>query len=250
MTAALRLEGVAHTFGDRVALDGFDLDVEPGEVVALVGFNGAGKTTALRVLAGRLRPDAGSAGVLGADPARLSRERACQFAQVVDTPLVYPELSVLENLRCAALMHGLSRADLDDAVRLSVSRLGLGPWADRPARSLSQGNRQRLGLAAAVVHGPGALVLDEPTSALDPLGVVLVRELVQGLADEGCAVLVSSHHLDEVSRVAHRILVVHAGKVIGSLGTGGVDLEQRFFAMVLADEDHRVPPAAGREGKP
>lgn len=239
MTVALCLDAVSHAFGERVALDGFALRVEPGKVVALIGFNGAGKTTALRVLTGRLRPDSGVAGVLGADPTRLPAAQAARFGQVVDAPLVYPELSVRENLRCAGLLHGLPPAELDSAVGQVMRRMDLGPWADARARGLSQDNRQRVGIAAAVLHRPDALVLDEPTSALDPRGVVIVRELVRDLAREGCAVLVSSHHLDEVSRVADRILVVHAGRVIGSLEPGGVDLEERFFAMVLADDDRR-----------
>lgn len=251
MTAALRLDGVTRTFGDRVALEGFGIGVEAGEVVALIGFNGAGKTTALRILSGRLRPDAGSADVLGADPAHLPREQALRFGHVVGTPLVYPELSVRENLSCSALLHGLPQAGLDATIRETMSRLGLGPWADIRARSLSQGNRQRLGVAAAVVHRPAALVLDEPTSALDPRGVVIIRELVRELAAGGCAVLVSSHHLDEVSRVADRISVVHAGRLIGSLGPGGIDLEQRFFAMVLSDDERRCAayPTTEREGQ-
>ena len=155
-----------------------------------------------------------------------------------------------ENLRSAALLHGLTHGDIEDSVRQAIQRLDLGPWAHTRARSLSQGNRQRLGLAAAVVHRPAALVLDEPTSALDPRGVVIVRELVRELAGSGCAVLVSSHHLDEVSRVADRILVVHEGRIIGSLESGEVDLEQRFFAMVQADDERRpIPPATGRRSK-
>ncbi len=249
MTAALQLRGVTHAFGDRVALEGFSLEVASGEVAALIGFNGAGKTTALRVLTGRLHPDVGEAGILGADPARLPRELALRFGQAVDAPLVYPELSVRENLRCAALLHGLPRATVDHAVRRAVSRLDLDPWRDSTARSLSQGNLQRVGVAAAVVHRPSAVVLDEPTSALDPRGVVLVRALVRELAGDGCAVLVSSHHLDEVSRVADRILVAHRGRLIGSLQAGQADLERRFFDMVLADDQRRHATATARRGE-
>ncbi|WP_425956926.1 ABC transporter ATP-binding protein [Xylanimonas sp. McL0601] len=246
MSAALLLDAVTHRFGGRVALDGFAVQVDPGEVVALVGLNGAGKTTALRVLAGRVRPDAGTARVLGSDPVHLSRSAALRFGHVVDAPLVYPELTVRENARCAALLHGLPRSDVSRAVDDVIFRLELDPWADAPARALSQGNRQRLGVATAVVHAPTALVLDEPTSALDPRGVVIVRELVRELAAAGCAALVSSHHLDEVARVADRIVVVHAGRQIGALPPGAADLERRFFAMALADDERRSATAALR----
>jgi ABC-2 type transport system ATP-binding protein len=116
--------------------------------------------------------------------------------------------------------------------------MGLEPWRHARARTLSMGNRQRLGIACATLHRPSALILDEPTSALDPQGVVLVRELVRDLADGGAAVLVSSHHLDEVARIADEIVVLHGGRDIGRLEPGGTDLEQRFFAMVL-DADTR-----------
>lgn len=236
-TDALVLDDVSHTFRGRLALDGLSIHVEPGEVVAMIGLNGAGKTTALRVLAGRLRPDRGTARVLGHDPARLPHDAAARFGQVVGAPLVHPALTVMENLSAAALLHGVPRRDVTSRAGSAVGRLGLAPWATARARALSLGNLQRLGIACATVHDPVALILDEPTSALDPQGVVIVREVVRGLAAGGAAVLVSSHHLDEVSRVADRILAVHAGRVAGTLEAGGADLERRFFAMVLAAEE-------------
>jgi ABC-2 type transport system ATP-binding protein len=115
-----------------------------------------------------------------------------------------------------------------------IQRLALERWAGRRTATLSQGNRQRLGLAAATLHDPALLILDEPTNALDPSGVALLRDLVAQLAGDGSAVLVSSHHLDEVARVAHRVSVVHDGQVIGALDPSGHDLERAFFAMVHA----------------
>jgi len=243
---ALVLDDVSHAFGDRVALDHFALTVGPGRVTALVGLNGAGKTTALRALAGRLRPTHGAARILGHDPATLPVDVAMRFGQAVEAPLVYPELTVTENLRCAARLHGLSGRAATQGASAAVGRMGLDPWRHAPARTLSMGNRQRLGIACATLHRPLALILDEPTSALDPQGVVLVRGLVRGLADDGAAVLVSSHHLDEVARIADEIVVLHAGRAVGRLEPGGADLEQRFFAMVLDADTH----AARTEERP
>ncbi len=239
---ALLLDAVRHAFGGRPALTGLSLHVDPGEVVALVGLNGAGKTTALRVLTGRLRPASGTARVLGRDPAALDAVTARRFGHVVGTPLVSPDLTVTENVRVAALLHGLPARRVGAASAAVVDALDLGPWTGARARTLSLGNAQRLGIACAVLHRPAALVLDEPTSALDPRGVVLVRGLVRSLADDGAAVLVSSHHLDEVARVADRVVVVHAGRVVGELEPGGTDLERRFFGMVL---DADTADAAG-----
>ncbi len=231
---ALVLDDVSHTFGGRLALDHLTLEVRPGRVTALIGLNGAGKTTALRVLAGRLRPAQGTTRVLGHNPADLPADAATRFGHMVDTPLVYPELTVTENLCCAARLHGQPRRAVAPVASAAVERLGLSPWRYAPARTLSIGNRQRLGIACATLHRPTALILDEPTSALDPQGVVLVRGLVRDLADDGAAVLVSSHHLDEVARIADEIVVLHGGCDVGRLEPGGTDLEQRFFAMVLA----------------
>ncbi|HEV6952420.1 MAG TPA: ABC transporter ATP-binding protein [Promicromonospora sp.] len=245
---ALSLERVTHAFGGRTALDGFSLTVAPGQVTALVGLNGAGKTTALRALTGRLHPERGTVRVLGHDPSRLPRAVAARFGHVVGGPLVQPELTVTENLWCAALLHGLPRRRAAEAAHEAVDRLGLAPWRDARARALSAGNHQRLGIACATLHHPAAVVLDEPTSALNPQGVVLVRGLVRDLADRGAAVLVSSHHLDEVARVAAEVVVLHAGRDVGRLepgdagtgGCGGASIEQRFFAMVLDADTGRA----------
>jgi ABC-2 type transport system ATP-binding protein len=231
---ALVLDDVSHNFGSRVALDHLTLTVRPGRVTALIGLNGAGKTTALRALTGRLRPTQGTARILGHNPADLPGDVAARFGHVVESPLVYPELTVTENLRCAARLHGQPRRAAAPLASAAVGSLGLDPWRHARARTLSMGNRQRLGIACATLHRPTALILDEPTSALDPQGVVLVRELVRELADDGAAILVSSHHLDEVARIADEIVVLHAGRDVGRLEPGGTDLEQRFFAMVLA----------------
>jgi ABC-2 type transport system ATP-binding protein len=229
-------QGLRRSFAGHVALDGLDLDVGAGEVHAVVGLNGAGKTTLFRLLLGMLRPGAGRARVLGVDAAEATRALWRRVGHLVEAPLAYPELTVRENLTGAALLHGLAAGEADAAVTTWVERLALEPWLDRRAAHLSTGNRQRLGLAAALVHDPEVLVLDEPAKALDPFGVVLVREVVQELRAGGAAVLVSSHHLDQLARVADRITVLHRGRHVGSLEPGGVDLEQAFFELVHAAE--------------
>jgi ABC-2 type transport system ATP-binding protein len=244
MPEALLLDDVHHAFGGHRALTGLSLAVAPGEVVAMIGLNGAGKTTALRVLTGRLRPTSGTARVLGRDPARLPVDAARRLGHVVGAALVDPALTVAENLRVAAGLHGVDRDRSSSAAGAVSDRLDLGAWAHVPARALSLGNAQRLGVACAVVHSPSVLVLDEPTSALDPRGVVLVRELVRERAAAGAAVLVSSHHLDEVARVADRVLAVHGGRVVGSLDPGGAELERRFFDLVLAADSAGASAAA------
>lgn len=123
------------------------------------------------------------------------------------------------------------------ASRQALSALGLDSCAAQRAGTLSLGNRQRVGLAAALVHTPDVIVLDEPTNGLDPLGVIVLRQLLQEAArDRGASILVSSHHLDEVARMADVITVLHCGRILGTLQPGSMDLERQFFDLVLRSE--------------
>jgi ABC-2 type transport system ATP-binding protein len=155
---------------------------------------------------------------------------------MIETPFGYPELTVIENIRAAARLRGVSAGDLPSTTTAVIERFELGRWAHRRARALSMGNRQRLGLACALVHRPRIVVLDEPSNSLDPSGVVLVRDLMRHEAAGGAAMLVSSHHLDEMARVAHRISALHRGRIIGAIDPDGVDLERSFFEMVHGAE--------------
>lgn len=240
---ALEIHGAIKRYGDLEALTGLDLAVETGEIHAIVGLNGAGKTTAMKAIVGHTALDAGEIRVLGTPASGPSRAALSRLGFAIDHPFGYPELTARENIVAAARLHALDLDAARAAAERWIARLGLEPWADRRARGLSLGNRQRLGLACAIAHEPDLIILDEPTNALDPAGVLILRDTLVDAAARGAGVLVSSHHLDEVSRVAHRISVVHAGRVVGSLEPGQVDLERRFFALVRDwDARHAVAP--------
>ena len=198
--------GLTRWFGADRAVDGVDLTVAAGEIHALVGLNGAGKTTLMKMLLGMLRPDAGTVLLFGEPVGDAEPEVWSQVGHLLETPFGYGELT-------------------------------LGRWADRRSRVLSLGNRQRLGLACALVHRPRLLILDEPTNGPDPMGVLELRGMLLSRSHgDGVAVLVSSHHLDEVAWIADRITVMHRGLVIGNLDPAGVDLEHRFFDIVYTAE--------------
>lgn len=235
MTEVLRCRELTRHYRDGVALDGVALAVAEGEVHALVGLNGAGKTTLLRLCLGMLTPDSGDVTVFGESPRTASARVWRRVGHAIADRGPHPELTVAENLRCAALLHGV-RSGTREAIERVVARFELQPWIGRRAGALSSGNARRLALAGALLHMPDLLVLDEPTNALDPVGIVMLRELLLELAGSGVAVLVSSHHLDEVARTAHRVTVMHAGRVVGALPTGEPDLERRFFETVHAAE--------------
>lgn len=233
----LAAHGLVREFAPGVGVAGVDLEVGPGEIHALVGLNGAGKTTLMRLLLGMLRPASGSATVLGHDVSTAPAHVWARVGHLVDHPLAYGELTTWENLAIVARLRGLRRDQVDDAVGRVMVELDLSAYAGDRVRTLSQGNVQRVGLAAALVHDPDVIVLDEPTNALDPAGVILLRTTLLRRAGAGAGLLVSSHHLDEVARVADRIIVVNRGRVVGSLDPDGVDIERAFFALVHADDE-------------
>ena len=230
---AVRAAGLTRTFGAVVAVDGLDLDVAAGQVHALVGLNGAGKSTLMRLLVGLLRPDSGSAELWGVAAWQAPTGVRARIGYV-GGGRSYAELTVTEYLTWSARLHGCPGREAKRRAGDQIDRLALGPWASRPIRTLSSGNRQRLGVASGLVHDPDLLILDEPTNALDPAGVIELRRIIADRAEQGSAVLISSHHLDEMARLASRISVMHDGQIVGTLPPDGVDLERQFFRAVEA----------------
>ena len=158
---------------------------------------------------------------------------------MLETPFAYAELTARENVYSSARLHGLGPGKARPATARALYDLALQDYAAKRARALSLGNRQRVGLAAALVHAPDVLVLDEPTNALDPRGVIVLRRLLrEACRDRGASILVSSHHLDEVARVADRISVLHRGRIVGTIQPGTTDLERVFFDLVLQADLH------------
>lgn len=211
----------------------------PGEVHALIGLNGAGKTTLMRAMLGMLHLTSGSVHIGGVPLNNMAQKAWKDVGHLIERPFAYPELDVRTNLKLAAQLNLVEPACIPKTVDAAIAELGLSTYAEVPARKLSLGNKQRLGLAAALQHHPKLIILDEPTSALDPAGVIMLREVLLHRIDDGVGVLVSSHHLDEVARIANRISVINYGRYIGSLEPDAPDLERAFFDLVLADDEQR-----------
>lgn len=236
--AALAVAGLARRFRGGAGIHGVNLRIEPGEICAVVGLNGAGKSTFMKLVLGMLRPDAGTVMVKGVDIREAPAMTWAKVGHVVEHPFAYPELTTRANLGLGARLHAVQPTKIKRVVEDALDELALGPYANVRAGVLSSGNRQRLGLASALQHNPSLIVLDEPTNTLDPAGVILLREaLLRRARRTGAAVLVSSHHLDEVARIADRILVLNEGRIIGGLDPGGVDIERSFFALIHADTE-------------
>lgn len=230
MNMPIETNNLAKRYGDVTAVEQLSLCVARGEIYAFLGLNGAGKTTTIRMLLGMVKPTAGAAYVLGTRVRVGERKPWASVGYLVETPQAYPELSVRENLD---VMRRLHPGTEPQAVNYTIERLGLTAYADRRAGTLSLGNLQRLGLAKALLHDPQLLILDEPANGLDPVGIVEIRELLLELTQkQGVTVFMSSHILGEVSRLAHRIGIIHKGRLLQELGVDELERNRRRWLLL------------------
>jgi ABC-2 type transport system ATP-binding protein len=207
--------------GDVLAVDRVDLQVARGEIYALLGLNGAGKSTTIRMLLGMIRPTAGHAELFDERVHAGATGLWRRVGHLVESATAYPELTVRENLDVARRLAGIGERAV---VGRMIEQLALEPYPDRRAGTLSLGNFQRLALARALLHEPEILVLDEPANGLDPAGVIEIRDLIRDLARaRGVTVFMSSHILGEVDRLATRIGIVHAGRLIEELDSEALE---------------------------
>ncbi|HYE08064.1 MAG TPA: ABC transporter ATP-binding protein [Planctomycetota bacterium] len=238
----LRIDGVTKRFGALVAVDQLSLDVPAGAVHAFLGPNGAGKTTTIRMCTGLLMPDVGTIAVAGHDVVRDGVRARAALAYVPDEPYLYERLTGREFLDFTARIYGLDRATWEARLAEVAELFSLHGFLDQLAESYSHGMRQRVVLAAALLHRPKLLIVDEPLVGLDPKHIRVVLKLLRAHADAGGAVLMSTHALASVDDIADRVTVMDRGRAIAQ-GTvaelrGSRDLEAAFLDLTSE------PPAA------
>lgn len=209
--AVIALRKIKKSYQGRSVLDGVDLDVRPAEVVGLIGPNASGKSTVLRIVAGLVQPTDGEVWVAGRPLHEAPGSVAPGLGVLFDPPGLLPQMTGFANLRMLA---SLRRVADDEGVRHWMRRLGLNPTDKKRVGTYSQGMLQRLGLAQALMEAPDVLLLDEPTNALDPASVELVGELIEEQRERGAAIVVASHHLEEVSRVCTRVYKMADGRLV------------------------------------
>jgi ABC-2 type transport system ATP-binding protein len=230
MTAVVA-SGVSKRYGATLALDSLDLSISRGEVFGLLGPNGSGKTTFIRLLAGYLLPTAGHLEIEGCDCVRESRRARSLIGYVPEAAPVYGNMRVREFLAFMARLRGVAAARVDAAVERVVEALALSAVANRQTRTLSRGYRQRTAIAQALVHEPPIVILDEPTNGLDPRQIIEIRELIRSLAGQHTVIL-SSHILPEVARIADRVGILLNGKLLGARTMADTpDLEAWFLSV-------------------
>ena len=228
MTPVLSLKGVEKSFDATRAVDGLTFDVAPGEMFGVIGPDGAGKTTTLRMMCGLVRPDAGEVRLFGADPFRARSTSVTSIGYVPQRFSLYGDLSIDENIAFFARLHGVSQF-ADRRTRL-LTMTGLLPFRDRLANKLSGGMKQKLALACTLVHEPKLLILDEPTTGVDPVSRREFWKLLTEFRSQGLTAVLATPYLDEAER-CDRVALLREGRVL-ALDTPDA-LRQMDHAVIL-----------------
>lgn len=234
----IRAENLEKRFGSVVAVNGVTFEAPDGQVTGLLGPNGAGKTTSLRMIYGLLKPDRGTIAVDGIDVGRDPQGVQARLGVLPDQSGLYARFTAREHMRYFGNLQGLGGAELEQRIEELVQILDLKQVADRRVGGFSHGERTKVALGRALVHGPRNILLDEPTNGLDVMSTRAVREVIRKLRAEGRCVVFSSHVMQEVSALCDRIVVIAAGRIVAEgtaeellAATGKTALEDAFVAL-------------------
>ena len=259
--AMISIRNLTRCYGSVVAVDDFSVEIDRGEIVGLLGHNGAGKTTVMKILTGFLEPSAGSVSVGGMDVQadRVGVQR--QIGYMPENAPLYPEMLVQEYLCMMAELRAIPGPEVERAVAAAATSVGVDEYLATPIGILSKGYRQRVGLAQALVHRPAVLVLDEPTNGLDPMQIQSIRELILKLS-ERTTIILSTHILQEIEAVCDRALIMIEGSLVAdaplsellasrevrlTLAAGAADVETRLCGIAGVRSAKRRSGAVGRD---
>ena len=240
----IRVENLTRRYGELVAVDGVSFEVSQGEVVGLLGHNGAGKTTIMRMLTGYLEPTSGTIRIRDLEMGRDTRAIQARIGYLPENCPAWPEMTVVDYLEYRAGLQSVAPEGRHSAVARAIRRTALADKATSPIQTLSRGYRQRVGVAQALLHDPEILILDEPTNGLDPTQIRHMRGLVQELA-RAATVIVSTHVLQEVQAVCQRVLIMRNGKL--ALDARLDDLQRGGGLLLGVEGDPRPALSSLRE---
>lgn len=239
----IQINDISKRFGKVQAVAGVSFTAHDGHITGLLGPNGAGKSTSLRIISTVLKPDSGSVTVDEVDVQRDMGAARLKLGVLPHNSGLYPRLTARENIRYYGELNGFSGPDLKRRIEELVELLEIREFADRPAKGYSQGQRIKVALARAIVHGPRNVVLDEPTNGLDVMATRALRALIRKLRDAGQCVLFSSHVMQEVAALCDGIVIIAHGRIVAQgtpdeirRQTGEQDLEEAFVKAVGAAE--------------
>lgn len=239
MENIIETKNLTKRFGKFKAVDNISINVGKGEIYGFLGLNGAGKTTTIRMLLGMIRPTGGECYINRSLVCASNTKIWNKTGYLVEIPYSYPELTVKENLEITRRLRFITDPRAVDSI---MDKLNISQYKDRPAKNLSLGNVQRLGLAKAMIHNPEILILDEPANGLDPAGIVEIRGLLNNLAGEfGVTILISSHILGEISKFATRIGIIHKGKILQEVNTNQlINYRKRKLVIRVHDNEPAI----------
>jgi ABC-2 type transport system ATP-binding protein len=240
----IEVRNLTKRYGDVVAIRDISFTAATGQVLGFLGPNGAGKTTTMRVITGYMPATSGTVKVAGYDIFDDSYEVRKRIGYLPESPPLYNDMTVTTYLRFVGRIRGISKAELGDSVDRVLRTCGLAEVTDRVIGHLSKGYRQRVGLAQALIHNPGVLVLDEPTLGLDPRQIIEIRRLIQELAGERTVIL-STHILPEVIQLCQKVVIINEGRIaiedtLANL-TQNMTLEQVFLRYITKEAVEERP---------
>jgi ABC-2 type transport system ATP-binding protein len=210
----IEIRNVTKNFGTFTAVDDLSLTIPPGELFGFLGPNGAGKTTTIKIIAGLFAPTKGVVRVNGHDIVASPLEAKRTLAYIPDQPFLYDKLTGREFLYFVGGLYGLAKEHLHRRVEEVIEHFEIGQWVDKKAEDYSQGMRQRISIAAGLIHEPKTLIIDEPMVGLDPRSAKIVRETLRQQADHGVSILMSTHSLPTAEELCDRIGIIHRGKMV------------------------------------
>jgi ABC-2 type transport system ATP-binding protein len=227
----IEVRGLSRRYGGLKAVDDVSFDIDRREIVGLLGHNGAGKTTIMKMLTGFLEPSSGSITVDGLDIGSHRRAVQQRIGYLPENCPLYPDMTVIDHLDYQAVLRGIPPSYRGRMIRSAIERTELGERAREPVATLSRGYRQRLGVALAILHEPQILILDEPTNGLDPSQIQHMRALIRDLARQA-TVLISTHILQEVEAICSRVLIMRAGRLAVDSELGAIGHDPRLFVTL------------------
>ena len=232
-TNILKTQNLTKRYSGKPAVDNVSLTVEKGDIFGLIGQNGAGKTTFMRLITSLSRPDSGEIELFGqSTPAGLTAARA-RMGSVIEAPALFENLTAVQNLEYYRLQRGIAEKS---RVQEALETVSLTDTGKKKFKNFSLGMKQRLGLAVAIMSHPDFLILDEPTNGLDPTGIIEMRDLIKRLSQEGITMLVSSHILSELAQVANKYAIIHNGRLLKSLTQEQLQEECKQAISITVDD--------------
>ncbi len=243
----ITIENVTRNYGDFTAVDQVSFTISSGEIVGLLGHNGAGKTTIMKMLTGFLEPTAGTITIDGKKIAQDRQDIQKDIGYLPENCPLYSEMSVVDYLHYAASLHGVDKGERDGMVVEAVQKTALHEKAHQPISTLSRGYKQRTGVAQAILHKPKILILDEPTNGLDPTQILQMRDLIRTLAKQS-TVIISTHILQEVQAVCDRVIIMNNGKMALDTRLHSLQDGSRLMVEVDAPVDSVSPRLTGVAG--